>query len=103
MTKITCLNDELGQGGINELGYEQVVYWYENWGYEGGGQLVGFDGTTFHVHNLGHCSCNSPLEGDGQEYTVAELSNMLYNPDVLCNDIRQEIVDYLITPPVDRI
>lgn len=99
--KVVTLNDNLG--GVTALPYESIVYWYENQGYEGVGQLVGFDGAVFHVHNLGHCSCNDPLEGDGQEFTVAEMSNMLYNPDVLCDEINQQIANYLTTPPLDRI
>lgn len=41
---------------------DEFWYWYENYGYEGGGWLVARKGEKWGTANLGHCSCYGPEE-----------------------------------------
>jgi len=41
---------------------EVIVYDYTNEGYEGYGDLIGFDGKNYYHAYLGHCSCYGPLD-----------------------------------------
>lgn len=57
--------------------FRWIVYVYENYGYEGGGEAVGYnieDGLLY-VQSLSHCSCYGPMD-DGfngaTKYTVEE-------------------------------
>lgn len=59
--------DELDEWDIDklnkaDLNAEEFVYHYENYGYEGSGFAVWFDGKEWSYQELGHCSCYGPLD-----------------------------------------
>lgn len=58
--------------------YHWFVYWYQNGGYDGSGEAVGLHKETglLHYINLGHCSCNGPMDdwvGDPAKMTLEEF------------------------------
>ena len=57
--------DELSEYDLNELNQELewLVVFYENYGYEGGGEAVGYADGKLHIKGLGHCSCFGPADG----------------------------------------
>lgn len=56
-------NNEEDLSGMDELPVEVVIYWYENWGYEGRGQALALKDGKWYLHSLSHCSCNDPVSG----------------------------------------
>lgn len=75
--QVYCLRDELSEwnwNNINKDDYQWAVYWYENGGYDGSGELValGKDGFLYYT-NLGHCSCYGPLEAGLSKTTEEEF------------------------------
>jgi hypothetical protein len=70
------LNSDYELNKIDENLFEFVVYWYEDGGYDGNGQLVAFSKEKeLHVYDLSHCSCYGPLEawGNPVKMDVAEF------------------------------
>lgn len=65
----TCSGEptELDDYEIRDLegkGLVKVWYWYTTGSYEGSGQLLALDSAgKYHVHDMGHCSCNGPTDG----------------------------------------
>lgn len=76
----------------NQENYQWVVYWYENGGYDGSGEMValGNDGTLYY-RNLGHCSCYGPCDGDLRKTTVEEFFKD--KDDIWQKDWNQKIKD----------
>ena len=68
--------------------YEWLVYYYEDWGYDGSGEAVALtkDGYLQH-YDLGHCSCYGPFDAWGNssgQTTVEEYfreSDNIHDPD----------------------
>lgn len=88
---------------LKDLGTDWVhlIHWYEQGYYEGDGQAVAWDGEKFYVWSLCHCSCYGPCEGSPTVYSLAAMSKMVYDPDVLAaRDLRSEIVEFLTTTPL---
>lgn len=50
---------------LKKLDADAIVYEYESRPYEGSGFLVGKKGKKYFYHQMGHCSCNGPLDGIG--------------------------------------
>lgn len=63
-------SDTLSDSDYNEVkssGLVEVWYRYEDGGYEGSGNLLGRNAEgKWYLHNLGHCSCNGPMEDFGR-------------------------------------
>jgi len=69
--------DELSDWDFEQLNQELewIVVFYENYGYEGDGEAVGyFEGKLF-ITQLGHCSCYGPMDDgfDTDTRTVEEF------------------------------
>lgn len=47
---------------LEEVGFDFLVYDYENGGYEGSGFAAWKKGDNWFYHELGHCSCNGPMD-----------------------------------------
>lgn len=47
---------------LEELGVEEVWYWYEQGSWEGDGQMLMRRGTDYSLHSMSHCSCYGPME-----------------------------------------
>lgn len=73
---IYCLNNKVNgskhYGNVKELDsldlqghilYDNVWYWYVNGGYDGSGEIIVEYQGKWYYKSLGHCSCNSPLDG----------------------------------------
>jgi len=75
--------------------YDWVVYWYENYGYDGSGEAVGLlDGRrVLEIFDLGHCSCYGPLEDwqYGKWRVVSVREFMASREEVLCHWERLEV------------
>lgn len=51
-----------GLRDLEEVGFDFLVYDYENGGYEGNGFAAWKKGDDWFYHELGHCSCNGPMD-----------------------------------------
>lgn len=47
---------------LEELGIEEIWYWYAEAPYEGIGQILMKKGDLYDIHDAGHCSCYGPTE-----------------------------------------
>lgn len=47
---------------LENLGIDEIWYWYAQGGYEGSGQILMRKGDLYDVHDAGHCSCYGPTE-----------------------------------------
>lgn len=63
--------------------YDWFVYYYENDGYHGHGEGVGYKDGFLYFYCLGHCSCYGPLEGFPEKVALEVVLN---SPDVLEKD-----------------
>lgn len=72
--------------------YKWLVAWYEVGDYEGWGEAVSFDGTTYRLHNLGHCSCYGPEDSlrGGDEIPLSLIIGDTVLPGM---EIRPEVVN----------
>lgn len=79
--------DELSQFDFENLPKDMLwfVYNYEVYGYEGGGQGVGFKDGLLWIYNLGHCSCYEPLETNWSKRSqfITLTINQFLSPDIL--------------------
>ena len=94
-----CLSEKLGDYDFEYIGndYEWVVYHYENWGYEGDGELVAYDGDILHIYQLGHCSCYGPLEGSSEAISKEKYLNSdnVLDTDTRFGDVREKVLKLL--------
>lgn len=73
------IKEEVGYGeeSLNELGADYIVFSYVNGGYDGSGFLVGKKGDKYFYHEMGHCSCNGPLDGiENSAKALLSLANI---------------------------
>jgi len=47
---------------LEELGIDEVWYWYVSGSYEGSGQMIIRKEDKYYLHNMSHCSCYGPLD-----------------------------------------
>ena len=59
---ISSLDTEYDIKAINDLGVDEVWYWYASGSYEGQGQILMRKDDKYDIHDMGHCSCYGPLE-----------------------------------------
>lgn len=72
--------DGLSDYDLNELDLELewLVVFYENGGYDGGGEAVGYANGKLHFQDLGHCSCYGPMDGGfTNEHSVEDFKQQL--------------------------
>lgn len=79
-----CLNDPFSEYDLEDWKYDLIVYDYWCGNYEGSGFLVGKDDEGWFSMNLGHCSCNGPLNNDCRRICIKEFleedsSGVLYD------------------------
>lgn len=55
--------DEYDLKHVTEVPFDLLVYSYETGSYDGSGIAVGKMGDKYFYHEMGHCSCNGPMEG----------------------------------------
>jgi len=83
MEKIISLgSDELGEWDLErleKLEFDLMVYAYKNGGYDGSGFAAFKKGEQWFYQELGHCSCNGPLEN------IETSSNMLVSLEQVIN------------------
>ena len=48
---------------LKDTAVEEAWYWYACGGYEGAGYIIMREGSSFFLHDMGHCSCYGPLDG----------------------------------------
>lgn len=80
--EISYYLDGLNRNRPLDIAIETVVYSYTNHGYEGSGMVVYTDNLgKYHFDELGHCSCNGPLENgfNAISYTRQEVIKLLKN------------------------
>jgi len=94
-----CLCEELQDYDFECIGdnYEWVVYHYENYGYEGDGELIAYDGDILHIYQLGHCSCYGPLEGNCDAISKEKYLNSdnVLDADTRFGDVREKVLKLL--------
>lgn len=85
--------DELSKWDIGQIDIELdwIVVFYENYGYEGSGEAVGYRDGKLYVKNLGHCSCYGPVEDGFGEFSVEDFREAL-----------DSIHSYIDTPGVEE-
>ena len=73
-----------------------VIYWYENYGYDGVGTIVYQDSCDrWHIDGLNHCSCSGPCDGFcNTSYSLTEIKKLLKKEDYYENG-GKEILTYL--------
>lgn len=91
-----CLSEELYDWDWRSLekDYVWVVYHYENYGYEGEGELVGFDGENLDIYQLGHCSCYGPLDSSPETISKDKYLNSTnaLDTDTRYGNVREKVL-----------
>ena len=83
---------------LGEEKYDWVVYRYNNYGYDGDGELValGKDGLLYCM-SLGHCSCYGPV--DNQSFSTLTVEEFAKGPEnIFDNDyalVRSKVLELL--------
>ena len=54
--------DDFNFDNLRLVEVDTAWYWYTCSGYEGSGQLLMRRDGRFHLHDMGHCSCNGPTD-----------------------------------------
>jgi hypothetical protein len=72
--------------------YVWLVYWYENYGYEGFGEAVALDKEgRLQYSDLGHCSCYGPMESFPSKTFMTVEEFFVQREDIHDVDFRDEI------------
>lgn len=81
---------------LEKLGFDLMVYGYEDGGYDGSGFAAFKKGDQWFYQELGHCSCYGPLEN------VETSANMLVSLDQVIalaensySDVSKEVARYI--------
>ncbi len=62
---IVALADEISEHDIerlDDISFDLFIYKYKDGGYDGSGFAIWRNGDKFGYQEMGHCSCNGPLE-----------------------------------------
>lgn len=74
--------------------FEWLVYWYEDGGYDGNGECVGYnkeDGMLY-TKNLGHCSCYGPFDGWGTDCTKVTPEEFFRDKDSIFDPDNMDVI-----------
>lgn len=108
MEKVTSIwEDELGEWELNKLKafeFDLGVYAYKNYGYEGSGFAVFKKGEQWFYQELGHCSCNGPLDNvDTSANMLVSLEQVIQLAEGGYSDGGKLVAEYLKKHFVDKV
>ncbi len=108
MEKIISVGrDELSEWDLKEvekLEFDLMVYGYENGGYDGSGFAAFKKGDKWFYQELGHCSCNGPLENVSMSANmVVSLDQVISLAEGNYSDVSKEVATYLKRNFVDKV
>lgn len=70
--------DKYELGNLENLGIDEIWYWYAAGDYEGSGQILMRKGDLYDVHDAGHCSCYGPTDNANfNGHPFSELINSI--------------------------
>lgn len=74
MCEIVSIGPDEDGAYFKEEGAKFIVYWYENYGYEGSGDAIACDkdGQLWH-QGLSHCSCNDPWDDGWCKVDIGDI------------------------------
>ncbi len=83
------------EGQVQDERFEWVVYWYEDGGYDGSGNAVGYnkDDQCLYSYDMGHCSCYGPFDSWGSNQTKVTVEEFFRDKDCIFDpDYKDEVV-----------
>ena len=108
MEKIISVGrDELSEWDferLEKLEFDLMVYGYENGGYDGSGFAAFKKGEQWFYQELGHCSCNGPLENvETSANMLVSLEQVIALAEDGYSDSSKKVTQYLKKNFVDKV